>query len=56
MKLAIEKAVLEAAPDVLEIVVEGVVEEKPPTNGFVSIGKLERKIQAIPTETQMVIG
>ena len=39
LKLAIEKAVLEAAPDVLEIVVEGVVEEKPATNDFVQIGK-----------------
>lgn len=56
LKLAIEKAILEAAPDVLEIVVEGVVEEKPPTNGFVSIGKLERKIQATPTETQIATG
>jgi Fe-S cluster biogenesis protein NfuA len=38
VKNAVERAVLEAAPDVVSIHVEGMVEEKPATPGLLQIG------------------
>jgi Fe-S cluster biogenesis protein NfuA len=35
---AVERAVLEAAPDVLSVEVEGMVEQKPATSGLLQIG------------------
>lgn len=43
LKLAIEEAVYEAAPDLIAMEVEGVVEQPPPPAGLVQLGKLPGK-------------
>lgn len=44
LKLAIEEAIYEAAPDVMELEVEGVVEPSSPS-GFVPLDKLRSKVR-----------
>lgn len=53
LKLAIEEAIYEVAPDVSELIVEGVIDEQPAPNGFVSIGKLQSKDESPPLEIRL---
>ena len=45
LKQAIEKAIMEAAPDVVSIIAEG-ADEKPKTNGFVQIKGIQQTVAA----------
>jgi Fe-S cluster biogenesis protein NfuA len=45
LKQAIEKAIIEAAPDVVSIIAEG-ADEKPKTNGFVHIKGIQQTAAA----------
>jgi Fe-S cluster biogenesis protein NfuA/nitrite reductase/ring-hydroxylating ferredoxin subunit len=42
LKLAVEEAIYDAAPDVTAILVEGSIQEQPPASGFVPLVSLDR--------------
>ena len=42
LKLAVEEAIYDAAPDVTAITVEGSIQEQPPASGFVPLLSLDR--------------
>jgi len=41
LKLAVEEAIFDAAPDVTAIIVEGSIQEQPPADGFVPLSSLD---------------
>jgi Fe-S cluster biogenesis protein NfuA/nitrite reductase/ring-hydroxylating ferredoxin subunit len=50
LKLAVEEAIYDAAPDVTAIIVEGSIQEQPPAGGFVPLSTLEGNSKTHATE------
>lgn len=51
LKLAVEEAIYNAAPDVTAIMVEGSLQEQPPAGALVPLSNLQGRNESHPTET-----
>jgi|HubBroStandDraft_6_1064221.scaffolds.fasta_scaffold29282_3 Fe-S cluster biogenesis protein NfuA/nitrite reductase/ring-hydroxylating ferredoxin subunit len=51
LKLAVEEAIYDAAPDVTAIIVEGSIQDQPPAGGFVPLSQLSGNGHESKTET-----